>query len=299
MKILPDIVSARSALGQSRTPHVFVPTMGALHKGHRALIRHGREVAGEQGRLTVSIFLNPMQFGPGEDLATYPSSLKTDQELCAEEGVDFLFLPKAEEIYPTEPSVMIVEEKLSREWCGRRRPTHFRGVLTVLTQLFHILTPDQVILGEKDWQQLILVCQLVEQLHFPIEVMGHPIVRESSGLALSSRNQYLSEEEKKEASLIYRALQAARFEVTCGERSPQRLLHHLAKRLGDQSGALSRDTERLRIDYLGLVEERTLAPLLGPISFPRDRPRLLVALYCGKARLIDNISLIPEKEKES
>ena len=263
-------------------PLFFVPTMGALHQGHAALLREGRRQAGPSGSLVVSLFVNPLQFGPHEDFARYPRRAMDDHALCQSEGVDCLFEPSVEEMYATDASVTIQEQQLSQRLCGRSRPGHFVGVLTVVAKLLHSVSPDVVIFGEKDWQQLALIRRMVRDLHFPIEVQGHPTVREKDGLAMSSRNAYLTPQERALAPSIYQTLQAAASQVAAGEKSVPLLLKRACESLASIPGAT--------IDYVEIVDEESLQPL-SHIDSEGSKPRLLVALKLGTTRLIDNIAL--------
>ena len=264
-------------------PLVFVPTMGALHEGHAALIRYARKVAGAEGSVAVSVFLNPTQFNSTQDLKLYPQPFEADRFLCEEAGADFLFHPSVEEIYLPGDSVHVEERQLSRLLCGASRPGHFAGVATVLIKLFNIIMPAKVILGEKDWQQLAIVRRLVRDLNFPIEVIGHPTVREADHLALSSRNARLSPQEREVAPKIYEALQQAAEGVRCGEKKSSTLLEAVRSSLGAIPGAT--------IDYVEIMNEETLEPISEVTE--TFKPRLFIAIRLGETRLIDNISLYP------
>ena len=183
--------------------------MGALHKAHGELIRVAREAASKDGEVAVSIFVNPLQFEPGSDYERYPRPEKADEEFCRNAGVDLLFRPSAEEVYAADRSTFVDETSLSRTLEGKSRPGHFRGVCTVVAKLFNILTPDAAVFGEKDFQQLAIIRRMVRDLNFNIEIIAVPTLREEDGLACSSRNQYLNPEERKQAAVLYKALQAA------------------------------------------------------------------------------------------
>jgi pantoate--beta-alanine ligase len=198
---------------------VFVPTMGALHAGHAALIRKARKLAGKDGVVAVSIFVNPTQFGPNEDLSRYPRPLRADGELCRSEGVDLLFRPDVREMYASDVSVAISEKSLSLRFEGADRPGHFDGVCTVVAMLFQIIRPDIAVFGEKDWQQLAVVRRMVRDLKFPIRIASHPIVREEDGLALSSRNRFLPSDARMMAPRIFQALTAAAMEAEGGAKT--------------------------------------------------------------------------------
>jgi len=214
VKILSTIADAQTQPCANR--RVLVPTMGALHKAHGELIRVAREAAGKGGEVAVSIFVNPLQFEPGSDYERYPRPKRTDEEFCRNAGVDLLFRPSAEEVYPTDRSTLVEETSLSATLEGTSRPGHFRGVCTVVAKLFNILAPDAAVFGEKDFQQLAIIRRMVRDLNFNIDIMAVPTIREEDGLACSSRNQYLNPEEQKQATVLYKALQAAK---NAGKRS--------------------------------------------------------------------------------
>jgi pantoate--beta-alanine ligase len=253
--------------------------MGALHRGHGELIRIARETAGESGQVAVSIFVNPMQFAPGGDYEKYPRPEEADDEFCREAGVDIVFRPSADEMYPADFSVSIEENSLANTLCGRSRPGHFRGVCTVVAKLFQILSPDAAVFGEKDFQQLAIIRRMVRDLNFPIEIIGAPTVREADGLACSSRNQYLSAAEREQAPVLQRALQEARELVDGGERSADAIATAARNIIATEALA--------RIDYLEIVSAATLQPItdVGPDSL------IAVAAFFGQTRLIDNLRL--------
>ncbi|MFL6506183.1 MAG: pantoate--beta-alanine ligase, partial [Candidatus Udaeobacter sp.] len=214
MKILTTITDAQAYPRAKR--RVLVPTMGALHEAHAELIRLARQAAGKDGEVAVSIFVNPLQFEPGGDYNRYPRPEKADEEFCRSAGVDLLFRPSAEEVYATDRSTCVDETSLSTTLEGKSRPGHFRGVCTVVAKLFNILSPDAAVFGEKDFQQLAVIRQMVRDLNFNMEIIAVPTVREEDGLACSSRNQYLNPEERKQAAVLSEALMAAR---NAGEKS--------------------------------------------------------------------------------
>ena len=257
-------------------PRVLVPTMGALHKAHGELIRVARNAAGKDGEVAVSIFVNPLQFEPGSDYERYPRPETADEEFCRTAGVDLLFRPSVEEVYPNDRSTFVEEASLSSMLEGKSRPGHFRGVCTVVAKLFNILAPDAAVFGEKDFQQLAIVRRMVRDVNFNVDIIAVPTVREEDGLACSSRNQYLSLEERKQATVLYKALRAA---VNSGEKSAANVV------------AVARDVIAqallARIDYVELVNAETLQPveMAGPHTV------LLLAVFFGKTRLIDNIRL--------
>jgi pantoate--beta-alanine ligase len=261
-------------LGTAEAETGVVMTMGALHDGHVALIRAARERVGD-GVVTVTIFVNPLQFGAGEDLDRYPRNFDVDLEICAAEGVDVVFAPAHDEMYPGDgPMVRIDPGKLAAELEGKARPTHFGGVLTVVAKLLNLTVPTYAFFGEKDYQQLVLIRRMVRDLEMPFEIVGVPTVREPDGLALSSRNQYLSAEERSAALALSRALTAG------VEAAPKGLAAVLA------AGRTVLETAHdVRVDYFVLRD-----PDLGPQ--PRSgEARLLIAGRVGTTRLIDNMAL--------
>jgi pantoate--beta-alanine ligase len=274
VKILATIVEAQALPNAKR--RVLVPTMGALHKAHGELIRVARQAAGKDGEVAVSIFVNPLQFEPGSDYERYPRPEKADEEFCRNAGVDFLFRPSVEEVYPTDRSTFVEETSLSSRLEGQSRPGHFRGVCTVVAKLFNIVAPDAAVFGEKDFQQLAIVRRMVRDLNFNIDIIAVPTVREKDGLACSSRNQYLNSDERNQATVLYKALEAA---ANAGKKSANDIVA-LARQVISEA-ALA------RIDYVELVDAESLEPteMAGPNSV------LLLAVYFGKTRLIDNIRL--------
>ena len=268
-----------------RGPVVFVPTMGALHEGHAALIRRARRTAGSKGSVVVSIFVNPTQFGPREDFTLYPRTLATDRALCLREGVDLLFHPTAWEMYAGDTSVIVSERSLSTGLCGASRPGHFDGVCTVVAMLFQIVRPDSAIFGEKDWQQLAIIRRMVRDLKMSVKIMGHPIVREADGLALSSRNRRLTSEQRRMAPRIYQALTAAAMEWEAGELSVAKIRRHLIADLAAIPGAV--------VDYVEIVDGETLCPLKKLDGQSSARALVALRMECptGSVRLIDNILL--------
>jgi len=255
---------------------VLVPTMGALHKAHGELIRVARDAAGEDGEVAVSIFVNPLQFEPGSDYQRYPRPQKADEEFCRDAAVDLLFRPSAEEIYANDRSTFVEETSLSTTLEGKSRPGHFRGVCTVVAKLFNILAPDAAVFGEKDFQQLAVIRRMVRDLNFNINIIAVPTVREEDGLACSSRNQYLNTEERKQATVLCKALVAAK---NAGKESANDVVA-LAKRVINEA-------HLARIDYVEVADAETLKPveIAGPNSV------LLLAVSFGNTRLIDNMRL--------
>lgn len=260
---------------------LLVPTMGALHEGHAALIRKARKLAGAKGSVVVSVFVNPTQFGPKEDLSKYPRPFATDRALCKKEGADLLFHPTPEGMYAGDASVMIRESSLATGLCGASRPGHFDGVCTVVAMLFNIVQPDLALFGEKDWQQLAVIRRLVRDLAMPVKVLGHPTVREEDGLAMSSRNRLLTPEARRVAPRIYQALMAASMEAEAGRKSVAQLLRGLTADLSGIPGAT--------LDYAEIRDEETLQPL--SVLKPDSKARIFVAVRFGPIRLIDNLPL--------
>lgn len=254
----------------------FVPTMGNLHEGHLELVRAARE---HSDRVVVSIFVNPTQFGPNEDFDAYPRTLDADREQLAPLGTNLVFAPTVDEMYPGGETLTWVEtEELGRYLCGASRPGHFRGVTTVVSKLFNMVLPDIAAFGEKDFQQLAVIRRMTRDLCFPVEILGVPTVRETDGLAKSSRNGYLSDSQRSLAPELYRHLQQARDAILDGERNYESLCQRLSKSLNDKG---------FRVDYLTVANAETLAP-----AGPGDRHLVIAAAaWLGQPRLIDNIPL--------
>jgi pantoate--beta-alanine ligase len=260
---------------------VLVPTMGALHEGHLALVRRAREAAGPDGTVAVSIFVNPIQFDRPGDLAAYPKPLADDLAKCEAAGVDLVFAPEAGAMYFPDRSITVTESLLSTHLCGATRPGHFDGVCTVVLKLFNLFQADAAVFGEKDVQQLAILRRMVRDLDVPVEIIGHPTVREPDGLAMSSRNVRLTPEHRADAPRIRRALEGARSLLPFGERAAAPFLAAARKHL--------EDSPFLRIDYLELVDAETLQPV-GHIKRPAV---LATALFYGGVRLIDHVTLLP------
>jgi pantoate--beta-alanine ligase len=254
----------------------FVPTMGYLHEGHQTLMKQARE---ENDVLIVSIFVNPLQFGPGEDLDAYPRDYERDRLLAEKEGVDILFNPTVEEMYPGYTTVKVVVQDRTNILCGKSRPGHFDGVATVLSKLFHIVLPNRVYFGLKDAQQIAVVEGLIEDLNFPIELIPVSTVREKDGLAKSSRNVYLSPFERDQAKELYQSLQMAKSVIEQGERNPEEIIRLVKGHLNKTCDA--------SIDYVELCSY----PELRPVEAIAGKVILAVAVKFSKARLIDNIIL--------
>ena len=276
MIVIEDISEMRAwseAERRRRQRIVFVPTMGFLHEGHLCLVRDARS-RGDQ--VVVSIFVNPTQFGPGEDFAAYPRNFERDRRLLEAEGVDVLFHPSVDQIYPAGAQTFVEVEQLSLPLCGSVRPGHFRGVATIVTKLFNIIRPHVAIFGEKDYQQLQVIRRMARDLSMDVEIIGHPIVREADGLALSSRNAYLTSDERQAAVCLSRALCKAERLVRRGETSAAAIIHLATKEL--QSEPLA------NVEYVKLCDAETL----DEISDIREPAVLALAVRIGKARLIDN-----------
>jgi len=272
MKILTTVAAVQSLARSNR--RVLVPTMGALHKAHGELIRVARKHAGRDGEVAVSIFVNPLQFEPGGVYQRYPRPEKADEEFCERAGVDLLFRPEVSEIYADGRSVFVEESSLSQVLEGKSRPGHFRGVCTVVAKLFNILAPDAAVFGEKDFQQLTIVRRMVRDLNFDVDIIALPTVREGDGLAYSSRNQYLTTEERIQASVLYKALRAA---AGLGKKSAGEVIAVARNVIGQAPLAL--------IDYIELVDAETLQP----VETAGANSVLVLAVYFGKTRLIDNM----------
>ncbi len=277
MEELTTSVQVRAALAQARLlckKIGFVPTMGALHAGHAALIRRARD---ECDVVVLSIFVNPTQFGPGEDFERYPRPIERDREIAQSTGVDFMFTPTVEEMYPGGDQTFVEVSGISDLFEGAARPGHFRGVATVCTKLFNIVQPDRAVFGEKDYQQLVIVRRLVADLCLPIEIIGVPTVREHDGLAMSSRNAYLSSSERASATVLYAALEkaAARFEA--GERAASELSKVLANEIAKDP--------LTNLEYAEVVDANSLLPV-EEVASPAVA---LIAASVGSTRLIDNV----------
>jgi pantoate--beta-alanine ligase len=281
METLATVSELRDAI-RARRPHQrrvgFVPTMGYLHAGHEALMRKARE---ECDLVVVSIFVNPTQFGPSEDLEKYPRDLTRDQELCRRAGVELIFHPEAQEMYPRGAATWVEVEGMTEVACGAMRPGHFRGVTTVCAKLFNIVRPDRAYFGEKDFQQLQVIRRMARDLFMPLTIVGVPTVREADGLAMSSRNSYLTPTERQAARAVPRSLQAAQELVERGELETANILAAIEAAVAKQPLA--------KLQYAVIVEPDTLAPM----RILTREARLLVAVHIGKTRLIDTPPLAP------
>ena len=284
MRVVAEIPETRSAIAQLRAVHAsgtsrsvgFVPTMGALHEGHRSLVQAARQRCDV---VVVSIFVNPTQFGPNEDFTRYPRTLEADCRMLEAEGVDLVFAPSAERMYPAGSTTLVEVAGIGDRLDGASRPGHFRGVATVVAKLFHIVQPEFAFFGQKDAAQLAVLRQMARDLNIPVELVACPIVREPDGLAMSSRNRYLSAEQRRQALAIWRGLETAGKMARSGEHHAEALLHAVRTVLQQEPA--------LREDYVALVDPDTLLPVASI-----ERGGLLaVAVHVGTTRLIDNILL--------
>jgi pantoate--beta-alanine ligase len=277
---IEEVRAASRAVRRAGKSLGLVPTMGALHEGHLSLVRAAKA---QCDQVAASIFVNPLQFGPNEDLAKYPRNFDRDRELLQQEGVDFIFAPSADEMYPKGAVTYVEVEGLSDRLCGRSRPGHFRGVTTVVSKLFNIVEPDRAFFGQKDAAQATIIRRMVRDLNTPVQVVVCSIVREPDGLAMSSRNAYLDPEQRKMALVLYRSLMAVQERFDHGEHQVDKLIES-----GKQVFAA---VPGVRLDYLEIVDTETLEPV-GDLA----RGGLLaVAAFVGGTRLIDNIVLEPPR----
>lgn len=254
----------------------LVPTMGYLHEGHQSLIKKAVE---ENDKVVVSVFVNPIQFAPNEDLETYPRDIEKDTALCNETGADLIFNPSPEEMYPAGFSTHINMDNLTKELCGKTRPTHFGGVCTVVGKLFNIVKPDRAYFGQKDAQQLAIIKQMVRDLNFDLEIIGCPIIREADGLAKSSRNTYLSSNERQAALVLSRAIELGKTMVQNGERDAFAITKAMMELIQKEKLA--------KIDYVSVVNALTIEP----IEILQGEVLVAIAVYIGKTRLIDNFMI--------
>jgi pantoate--beta-alanine ligase len=275
----------------------FVPTMGCLHAGHLSLVKHARRAVGKSGIVVVSIYVNPTQFGPKEDFSKYPRDLKHDLKLCRDAGVDVVFTPSDKEMYPrwgeaadepargdarptTSFSTYIVEEALSQTMEGASRPTHFRGVTTVVAKLFNFVLPDMAVFGAKDWQQAAIIKRMVADLNFPVRIIVAPTLRERDGLAMSSRNKYLVGDLRPQATVLWCAIQMARVTIKKSKTYPAAKLMAAVRKLVECEPAA-------KLDYVEFFESGTLSP----VSKVTRGTHMALAVFVGKTRLIDNAKL--------
>ena len=253
----------------------LVPTMGFLHDGHLSLIQRARK---QNDKVVVSVFVNPTQFGPNEDFDAYPRDIKKDLQRCESAGVDVVFAPAVADMYPSENKVYIDVEELGNGLCGAARPGHFRGVCTVVAKLFNIVKPDRAYFGEKDAQQLAIIKRMVYDLNFDVEIISCPIVREPDGLAMSSRNAYLSQQERAAALILSRALGEAKQLLLSGERDSRAAKQLMTDMISNEPLA--------RIDYIEIVDAMSLVP----VEIIKQPVLVALAVYIGKTRLIDNFT---------
>lgn len=279
MKVIHTINEIRKEINKGKLAGDiigFVPTMGALHTGHEALIK---TAAKQADFVVVSIFVNPTQFEPGSDFDAYPRMLDSDLQLCENSGVDLVFAPSVEQMYPFQQLTWINVQKLTENLCGEHRPGHFKGVATVCAKLFNIIQPDKAFFGQKDAQQLAVIKRMVHDLNFPLEIIACQTVREQDGLAISSRNKYLTKSQRKEAVLIYASLQLCQLLVEAGETDIKILKTEMEKMMTKGGN--------IKPEYIEFVDADTL----DPIEKISGQVLVAVAAHLGKARLIDNIIL--------
>ncbi len=279
MKVLETVGQMRAAcraLKRDGKRLGFVPTMGALHEGHLSLVRAARR---QCQAVAVSIFVNPTQFGPNEDFSKYPRTFEKDKQLLEAEKVDLIFAPSVEEMYPGGAKTFVHVEEMSKRLCGRSRPGHFRGVTTVVNKLFNIVEPDLAFFGQKDAAQCAILRRMVRDLAMRVQIIVCPIVRETDGLAMSSRNAYLSAAERKQATILHRALMRVQFLADKGERSSEKLIAAAREIFAEEPD--------VRMDYVEIVDHDTLEPM----SDVSRGALVAVAAFVGKTRLIDNVVL--------
>ena len=276
-RVINTISGVRELVKQARSQGKrigLVPTMGALHAGHVSLVETAKK---QTDFVVVSIFVNPTQFGPNEDFAKYPRTLDADVAMCEKAGADVVFAPSAEEMYPTQQQTLVNVEKLTDCLCGASRPGHFRGVTTVCTKLFNIVLPDIAFFGQKDAQQSIVIKRMVADLNMPLEIAVCPIVREANGLAMSSRNKYLSDQQRQDAAAIYASLRKAEQMIKSGERTSAAIVAAM-KEILRQGGSIA-------TEYIHIVDAATLADL----QVVKGQVLIAIAAKAGATRLIDNI----------
>jgi pantoate--beta-alanine ligase len=279
MEIIETIEKIRKVIAKAKAAGKkigLVPTMGALHEGHFSLIKTAKK---QTDFVVVSIFVNPAQFGPGEDIDKYPRPFDEDVKACSNLGIDVVFAPAVKEMYPEKNITWVNVEKLSEPLCGKSRPEHFRGVATVCAKLFNIVWPDMAFFGQKDAQQVIIIRRMAADLNMPLKIVVCPTVREKDGLAMSSRNKYLSAKERKDAVLLYAALQEAELFINAGVRKSSELKKEMEKIL--------KISKQIKIDYISIVDAQTLDEL----KEVKGKVLIALAIKLGAARLIDNIML--------
>ena len=277
MKILRDIKKMQALASgiKKRSESIgFVPTMGALHEGHLSLMRLARQ---ENDYVIVSIFVNPVQFGPREDFKKYPRSLQRDSLLCKNQGVDFIFYPQLDSMYPADYKTYVSVEGLSQRLCGHFRPGHFRGVVTVVTKLFNIVQPMRAYFGQKDAQQVTVIKKMVSDLNIPVQIRVLPTLREDDGLAMSSRNSYLSQAERIQARVLFQALCLAKDLIRKGNHNPASIIAKMRRLIKEKKSA--------SIQYIFAVDPQTLEP----VKKIKGKVLVVLAVYIGETRLIDNI----------
>lgn len=276
MKIINNIKEIRKQVKDWKNDGLsvaLVPTMGYLHEGHESLIKKASE---DNDKVIVSIFVNPMQFGINEDLSTYPRNIDRDRDICEKNGASLIFNPSVEEMYTDGFSTFVDLNNLTSGLCGKSRPTHFRGVCTVVSKLFNILNPDKAYFGQKDAQQLSIIRQMVTDLNFDIEIVSCPIVREADGLAKSSRNTYLSKEERQASTIINKSLKKAKSLIKSGEKDSKNVIDFIKNEINKEPLA--------KIDYISIVDNKTIKN----IKTIEDGSLIAVAVFIGNTRLIDN-----------
>lgn len=276
MKIINNIKEIRKQVKDWKNDGLsvaLVPTMGYLHEGHESLIKKASE---DNDKVIVSIFVNPMQFGINEDLSTYPRNIDRDSDICEKNGASLIFNPSVEEMYTDGFSTFVDLNNLTSGLCGKSRPTHFRGVCTVVSKLFNILNPDKAYFGQKDAQQLSIIRQMVTDLNFDIEIVSCPIVREADGLAKSSRNTYLSKEERQASTIINKSLKKAKALIKSGEKDSKNVIEFIKNEINKEPLA--------KIDYVSIVDNNTIKN----IKTIEDGSLIAVAVFIGNTRLIDN-----------
>jgi pantoate--beta-alanine ligase len=278
VRTVKDLRAEVAKWRQSGDPVALVPTMGALHAGHLSLIAVAK---GHAGRVVASIFVNPAQFGPKEDFKRYPRDEAGDIEKFTQAGVDLVFIPGTEEMYPAGFATRVSVPSLTEDLCGAARPNHFEGVATVVTKLLLQCAPDAAVFGEKDYQQLLVIKRLVSDLNILVQIVSGPIVRETDGLALSSRNAYLSPAERKTAPILHQVLSEAAEALANGEGCDA----------ASSAGRFKLEGKGFRVDYVAIRDPETLAPLSGPIRGPA---RVMGAVHLGSTRLIDNVPTAPK-----